>query len=100
MEAAQNSRCCSIGDMAMKKWIILTLCGFGTPALAQQLPPLDPAVQLGVCQAQRFRFLSDSEQAQAYATQFLAEIASLKKKLAEAEAKLPKTEAHPEAQPQ
>jgi len=84
----------------MKKWIILTLCGFGTPALAQQLPPLDPAVQLGVCQAQRFRFLSDSEQAQAYATQFLAEIASLKKKLAEAEAKLPKTEAHPEAQPQ
>jgi hypothetical protein len=59
-------------------------------ALAQQLPPLDPAVQLGVCQQQRARFLDDSEKASAYATQFLAEIADLKKKLAEAEAKLPK----------
>jgi len=69
-------------------------------AMAQQpLPPLDPTIQLGVCQAQRSRFLSDSEQAQAYATQFLAEIADLKKRLAEAEAKLPKTEAHPETQP-
>jgi len=58
------------------------------PAVAQQLPPLDPAIQLGICQAQRARFLSDSEQAQAYVNQFLAEIADLKKKLAEAEAKL------------
>ncbi|HXI41275.1 MAG TPA: hypothetical protein VNH83_14935 [Bryobacteraceae bacterium] len=79
---------------------ILVLLCLTTPALAQQLPPLDPAMQLGVCQAQRARFLSDSEQAQTYATQFLAEIADLKKKLAEAEAKLPKTEVHPEAQPQ
>ena len=70
---------------------IMLLC-LSTPVLAQQLPPLDPAVQLGVCQAQRSRFLSDSEQAQTYATQFLAEIADLKKRLAEAEAKLPKTE--------
>jgi len=67
--------------------IMILIC-FSTSALAQQLPPLDPAVQLGICQAQRSRFLSDSEQAQAYATQFLAEIADLKKKLAEAEAKL------------
>jgi hypothetical protein len=63
------------------------LC-LSTPALAQQLPPLDPGVQLGICQQQRARFLSDSEQGQAYAMQFLAEIADLKKKLAEAEAKL------------
>ena len=65
----------------------LVLC-LATPALAQQLPPLDPAIQLGICQAQRARFLSDSEQAQAYVTQFLGEIADLKKKLAAAEAKL------------
>jgi hypothetical protein len=65
------------------------LC-LATPALAQQLPPLDPAIQLGVCQQQRARFLDDSEKASAYATQFLAEIADLKKKLAEAEAKIPK----------
>lgn len=68
----------------------LTLLCLATPALAQQLPPLDPAVQLGVCQQQRARFLSDSEQASTYATQFLAEIADLKKKLAEAEAKATK----------
>lgn len=83
----------------MKLRFVLLFC-LNTPAMAQQLPQLDPAVQLGVCQAQRSRFLSDSEQAQTYATQFLAEIADLKKKLAEAEAKLPKTEVHPEAQPQ
>ena len=76
--------------------IMILIC-FSTSALAQQLPPLDPAVQLGICQAQRSRFLSDSEQAQAYATQFLAEIADLKKRLAEAEAKLPKTEPKSEA---
>jgi hypothetical protein len=68
---------------------LLWLC-LVTPALAQQLPPLDPAVQLGVCQQQRARFLDDSEKASAYATQFLAEIADLKKKLSEAEAKIPK----------
>lgn len=56
---------------------VVLLC-LATSALAQQLPPLDPAIQLGVCQAQRARFLSDSEQAQAYAAQFMAEIASLK----------------------
>ena len=80
-------------------WYLAALA-LATPALAQQLPPLDPAIQLGVCQAQRARFLSDSEQAQAYATQFLAEIADLKKRLAEAEAKLPKTEPKPESPPQ
>jgi hypothetical protein len=69
--------------------VLIFLC-LATPALAQQLPPLDPAVQLGVCQQQRARFLDDSEKASAYATQFLAEIADLKKKLAEAEAKIPK----------
>jgi len=61
----------------MKLRFVLLFC-LNTPAMAQQLPQLDPAVQLGVCQAQRSRFLSDSEQAQTYATQFLAEIASLK----------------------
>ena len=100
----------------MLKRVIILLC-VATPALAQQLPPLDPAVQLGICQQQRARFLSDSEQAQAYATQFMgqlndlkkavqeaneevlkvgrdadAQIADLKKRLAEAEARLPKTE--------
>jgi hypothetical protein len=69
--------------------IAILLC-FATSALAQQLPPLDPAVQLGVCQQQRARFLDDSEKASTYANQFLAEIADLKKKLAEAEAKIPK----------
>jgi hypothetical protein len=76
--------------------ILIFLC-LDTPALAQQLPPLDPAVQLGVCQQQRARFLDDSEKASAYATQFFAEIDGLKKerddlkkKLAEAEAKIPK----------
>jgi len=78
--------------------IMILIC-FSTSVSAQQLPPLDPAIQLGVCQAQRSRFLSDSEQAQAYATQFMAEIADLKKKLAEAEAKLPKTEPRSETQP-
>jgi hypothetical protein len=73
----------------MVRAIAILLC-LATPALAQQLPPLDPAVQLGVCQQQRARFLDDSEKASAYATQFLAEIADLKKKLAEAEAKIPK----------
>ena len=78
--------------------LAVTVAAF-SPAAGQQLPALDPAIQLGVCQAQRSRFLSDSEQAQAYATQFMAEIADLKKKLAEAEAKLPKTEPRSETQP-
>ncbi len=65
-----------------------------TPALAQQLPPLDPAVQLGVCQQQRAMFLADSEQELTWMRQFLAEIADLKKRLAKAEAK-----ARPEGQP-
>ena len=82
--------------MLIRAAILLCLA---TSALAQQFPPLDTDIQLGICRAQRARFLSDSEQAQAYATQFLAEIANLKKRLAEAEAKLPKTEAHPETQP-
>ena len=74
---------------------IIAIC-IVTPALAQQaptsaqLPSLDPAIQLGICQQQRARFLSESEQAQTYATQFLAEIADLKKRLAEAEAKIPR----------
>jgi hypothetical protein len=66
---------------------LIILC---VPAGAQQLPGLDLATQLGICQQQRAIFLSDSEKMQTYATQFLAEIADLKKKLADAEAKLPK----------
>jgi hypothetical protein len=68
-------------------WCLILL---GSSAFAQQLPPLDPVVQLGVCQQQRARFLDDSEKASAYATQFLAEIADLKKKLSEAEARISK----------
>lgn len=68
----------------------LIFCVVAESAFAIDLPPLNPAVQLGICQQQRAVFLSDSEQAQAYATQFLAEIADLKKRLAEAEAKVPK----------
>jgi hypothetical protein len=66
------------------------LC-LATPALAQQastsaqLPPLDPAVQLGVCQQQKAIFLSDSEQAQTMMRQLAAEIAGLKAKLAESD---------------
>ena len=74
----------------MKLRIAACIVSWSASALAQQLPPLDPAVQLGVCQQQRARFLDDSEKASAYATQFLAEIADLKKKLTEAEARISK----------
>ncbi len=74
------------------KYIAIVLAMFITPALAQPLPPLDPAIQLGICQQQRARFLSDSEQAQTYATQFLAEIAKLKAEIEE----LKKAQAKPE----
>lgn len=70
-----------IGTVTMKISIIFLFCS-AVPALAQ-LPPLDPAVQLGVCQQQRAVFLSDSEQAQTYARQFLAEIAKLKAEIEE-----------------
>ena len=75
--------------------VFVCLIAMSVPVLAQQLPPLDPAVQLGVCQQQRARFLDDSEKASAYATQFLAEIADLKKRLAEAEAKVLKSKDEP-----
>lgn len=71
------------------KWFVTLVLGC-SQAFAQQLPPADPAVELGICEQQSTRFLSDSRKAQAYMTQFLAEIADLKKRLAEAEAKLPK----------
>jgi hypothetical protein len=74
---------------------VATLFCLSTPAVAQQLPPLDPAIQLGVCQQQKAMFLSDSEQAQTWMRQLLAENADLKKKLAEAEAKVPKAEPSP-----
>jgi hypothetical protein len=63
---------------------LLWLC-LAAPALAQQLPPLDPAVQLGVCQQQKAIFLSDSEQAQTMMRQLAAEVASLKAKLTESD---------------
>jgi hypothetical protein len=72
--------------------IAILLC-FATSALAQQLPPLDPAVQLGVCQQQRARFLDDSEKASAYANQFLAEIAKLTSKVTDQEAEIAKLKA-------
>lgn len=76
----------------MRTALLLLLC-FSAPAAAQQsLPPLDPAIQLNVCQQQRAVFLSDSEQAQAYARQFLAEIAKLKAEIEE----LKKAQAKPE----
>ncbi len=69
--------------------IALCLILMSVAAVAQTapppLPPLDPTLQLQVCQAQRARFLSDSEQASTYAQQFFNEIADLKKKSAEAE---------------
>jgi hypothetical protein len=58
------------------------------PAAAQQLPPLDLATQLGVCQQQKAIFLSDSEQAQTLMRQLAAEAAGLKAKLADADAAL------------
>lgn len=77
--------------------LVIFLC-LASPALAQQaqLPPLDPAVQLGVCQQQRASFLSDSEQAQTLMRQLLAERDDLKKRLAEAEAKSTPTERPPQ----
>ncbi len=71
--------------MKMATAILFILC---LPLHAEQLPPLDPTVQLGICQQQRARFIDDSEKASTYATQFLTEIADLKKKLAEAEEKI------------
>jgi hypothetical protein len=65
----------------MMRSVLILLC-LATPALAQQLPPLDPAIQLAVCQQQRAVFLNDSEQAQALMRQLLT-------KLTEAEAKVP-----------
>lgn len=53
---------------------------------------LDPATQLTVCQGMRAIFINDSEQAQALWRQSLAEIADLKKQLAEAQAKIPAPE--------
>jgi hypothetical protein len=70
--------------------VLLALACSISSAATQELPPLDPAVQLDICQQQRAVFLSDSEKMQTYVKQFLAEIADLKKKLAEAEEKLPK----------
>jgi hypothetical protein len=64
--------------------VAILLC-LATPALAQQLPGLDPAVQLGVCQQQKAIFLSDSEQAQTLMRQLAAEVAGLKVKLAESD---------------
>jgi hypothetical protein len=61
------------------------LCLIITPVVAQQLPPLDPAVQLGVCQQQKAIFLSDSEQAQTMMRQLAAEVAGLKAKLADSD---------------
>lgn len=72
--------------------LISFICVVGGPAMAQQLPPLDPAVQLGVCQQQRAIFLSDSEQAQTLIRQLLVERDALKAKLDEAEAKISKEE--------
>ena len=60
------------------------LC-LATPALAQQLPPLDTVQQLGVCQQQKAIFLSDSGQAQTMMRQLAAEVAGLKVKLADSD---------------
>jgi hypothetical protein len=65
----------------------ILLC-LATSAIAQPMPALDPAIQLGVCRQDRSRFFLESEQARSYVEQYTAEIADLKKKLAEAEAKL------------
>lgn len=72
--------------------VVMLLC-LATPALAlaQPLPPLDPAIQLGVCQQQKAIFLADSEQELTWMRQLLSENADLKNRLAEAEAKLKPT---------
>ncbi len=59
-----------------------------TAAQQAQLPPLDPKLQLEVCQQQRGRFLSDAESASAYASQFYKETAELKAEIAELRKKL------------
>lgn len=68
-----------------------------SPALAQQqAPPRDPAVQLQVCQQVRAIVINDWEIAQTYQAQgLMTEIADLKKKLAEAEAKVLKSKDEP-----
>lgn len=65
-------------------------------APAQPMPPPDINIQLNVCHQTRDRFIFDAETATTYLNQFIAElgtkakeVADLQKKLAEAEAKVP-----------
>jgi hypothetical protein len=70
--------------MAMR--ILFLVCSI-SPVFAQSLPPLDPTIQLQTCRSMQTVLLTNWEQSAAYATQFLNEIASLKKQLAEASAR-------------
>lgn len=69
--------------------VVIPLIFLSLPAFAQEgLPWRNPEIQLSVCQDMRAIYISDSEKLQTYLRQSSAEIADLKRKLAEAEAKL------------
>ncbi len=80
----------------MRTVIVLVLC-VAAPAVAQQLPPLDPANELVACRGQVEWNVNNARIGAGYAEQFRVEavalkdqIVDLKKRLAEAEAKVPK----------
>ena len=89
--------------MALVSWHLIRsgavyFC-FAVPVAAQQLPPLDPANELVACRGQVEWNVNNARIGAGYAEQFRVEgealkkqVADLKKRLAEAEEKVPKEE--------